>query len=263
MNVRISRRSRTLRVAAAALTAAALTLTACNSDEDGVRRSGAADTSSPSASTGGSGGADAGTSSGGDSAGADSKGSTGDGDSDGPAAGTGGGKGSAEKSGGSGDGQARPGADSASSGAGDDGPATTTCTTAQVSVKVSTLDRPVNHLMLQATNTSKKPCNAFGHPYLGFDGDQSTTAPFADSKPQAVVTLAPGETAYAGIAYSAADGSGSNPRKATTLRVSFAGPDQAGSVGAGVELPLPADLTVDDSARVTYWQTNASDAAMW
>lgn len=257
MNATAARRSRTLRLSAAALTAAAaLTLTACGSDGDGVRRSGSADISAPSDSAGASGAQDAGPSSTGGSA---DSGSEAPGNGDGPAAGTGGKTGPAEKAATSGGSrQAQPDADASASGT-----KTSTCTTAQVSLKVSKITRPINHLVLQATNTSKTTCYAYGYPYLGFDEAQATTPPFEDSKPQAVVTLAPGETAYAGIAYFAADGSGTNPRKATKLSVSFAGPDQAGSVGGQTELTLPAGLTIDDSARVTYWQSSLSDATMW
>ncbi|WKX71428.1 DUF4232 domain-containing protein [Streptomyces sp. XD-27] len=230
-----TRRSRVLWSAVALAAAATLTLTACGSDEDGVKTTGTG-SSTTSAASGKQ--VDEAAS---DGAGTGSSGGTGSGGT----AGTGGAK---EQN--ASDGSKQPEADGK----------TATCTTAQVSLKVSEAKRPVNHLVLQATNTSKSACNAYGFPFLGFNGDQATMSVFEDSKPQAVTTLAPGRTAYAGIAYASASGEGDNPRKAAKLRVSFAGPSQGGSVGGTAELSLPRALTVDDSASVTYWQSDLNDA---
>ncbi|WP_431043358.1 DUF4232 domain-containing protein [Streptomyces sp. P1-3] len=235
-----TRRSRALWSAVALAAAATLTLTACGSDEDGVKTTGTGSSTTSAASgkqvdeaASGSGqSADSGT-------GSDGKAGSGGAD------GTGGVK---DQNGSTGSKQPQASGKTA------------TCTTAQVSLKVSEVKRPVNHLVLQATNTSKSACNAYGYPFLGFNGDQATMSVFEESKPQAVTTLAPGQTAYAGIAYSSASGEGGNPRQAAKLRVSFAGPNQDGSAGGTTELALPRTLTVDDSASVTYWQSDLADA---
>ncbi|MEU2259312.1 DUF4232 domain-containing protein [Streptomyces sp. NPDC019645] len=95
---------------------------------------------------------------------------------------------------------------------------------------------------------------------LRFDDEQSATRVIDDSKPQAVVTLAPGQAAHASITLSAADGSGSNGRTAKRLTVHFAPRDGNGSTGAPAELTLPAGTYKDDNAAVTYWQSDMADA---
>ncbi|MGW3563500.1 DUF4232 domain-containing protein, partial [Streptomyces sp. NPDC000941] len=84
---------------------------------------------------------------------------------------------------------------------------------------------------------------------------QAATPVYEDSKPQAVVTLAPGETAYAGIRTSSADGSGQNGYKVTSLEVYLEGSDDSKSV----ELP-GGSVYIDDTAQVTYWQSDLSNA---
>src|SRR5689334_10182100 len=77
--------------------------------------------------------------------------------------------------------------------------ATVTCTGGNTKVVVTKLTRPANHWLITATNTGRNLCNAYYAPFLGFEHDQSTTAVIEGSQPQAVVTLAPGESAYAGF----------------------------------------------------------------
>ncbi|MFC0600381.1 DUF4232 domain-containing protein [Streptomyces palmae] len=140
----------------------------------------------------------------------------------------------------------------------------TTCTSANTKVTVTQVSRPINHLLLTATNTGTAPCYAYYAPYLRFDDAQAATAFNEDSKPQAVVTLKPGESAYAGIRTSAADGGAQHGITAQRLGVSFANRDQDGSVGGSTNLTLPGGgVYVDDSAEVTYWQTSMDDALMW
>ncbi|WP_368656283.1 DUF4232 domain-containing protein [Streptomyces viridosporus] len=120
------------------------------------------------------------------------------------------------------------------------------------------VSRPLNHLLLTVTNTGSKNCNLIGHPAVRFGGAQSVPPAFEDSKPQAVVTLAPGESGYAGVLLSAADGSGSNGYTAKSLEVFF-------NDGAGTARPsLPAKgVYVDDSIGVSYWQSTMADALAW
>ncbi|GCB45425.1 hypothetical protein SNL152K_2715 [Streptomyces sp. NL15-2K] len=120
------------------------------------------------------------------------------------------------------------------------------------------VSRPLNHLLLTITNTGSKNCDLTGYPAVRFDGAQSVPPAFEDSKPQAVVTLAPGESGYASVLLSAADGSGSGGRTAKSLAVFFGG-------GASVARPsLPAQgVYVDDSIGVSYWQSTMADALAW
>ncbi|ATL29567.1 DUF4232 domain-containing protein [Streptomyces formicae] len=137
-----------------------------------------------------------------------------------------------------------------------------TCTAANTKVTVQQVDRPINHLLLKAKNTGTKTCFAYGAPFLRFDQAQSATPWVEDSKPQAVVTLEPGQTAYAGIGTSSPEGS--EGYQAHSLGVHFSNRNMDGSVGNPASAKLPAGgVYVDSSAYVTYWQTSAADALQW
>ncbi|MEU8825426.1 DUF4232 domain-containing protein [Streptomyces sp. NPDC048636] len=215
--------ARTVRTAVASVTlmAAALTLAACNNDDaDGVKRSGSAE-SSAAASTG-----------------SDSQ--SGD-EQDAPAGG------GVQETGGKNGGAA-----------GGSGSKTTTCDPGKVSMTASKVSRPVNHMLLKATNNSGTTCSLVDWPSLRFDDAQAATPVAEDTKPQALVTLAPGKSGYAGILTSSADGSGASGTKATKLGVFLKGSDAATSVA------LPGgSVSIDDSAQVTFWQSDSTNAIDW
>ncbi|MFC8131077.1 DUF4232 domain-containing protein [Streptomyces sp. NPDC057302] len=137
-----------------------------------------------------------------------------------------------------------------------------TCTAATTKVTVEQVASPLNHLLLKAKNTGTKACYAYGAPYLRFDDAQAATTWLDDSVPQAVVTLEPGKSAYAGIATSSPEGS--NGYQADKLGVLFSNRGMNGGAGGTAAAKLPGGgVYVDDSAFVTYWQTSASDALQW
>ncbi|MFE3250482.1 DUF4232 domain-containing protein [Streptomyces sp. NPDC059209] len=138
--------------------------------------------------------------------------------------------------------------------------ARTTCTASNTKVTVTDVARPINHLLVTATNTGDRNCDAYYAPLLGFDDAQSVTRINEDSKPQAVVTLAPGESAYASIALG---GDGSPDIAAYRLSVHFAGRDNQGSVGSAANLTLPEGTMISDSTSVSYWQSTMADALVW
>ncbi|MES4907048.1 MULTISPECIES: DUF4232 domain-containing protein [unclassified Streptomyces] len=241
-----ARRARTLRLAAAGLTAvAALTLTACNSSEGtGTKSEGKSDSSSSapagqtdqSSSSKGSGGTDS-------TGGSDSTGGASDAKKGGGNQQTGSSKDGAKGSGGS-------------SGSDDSEQEIGPCDINKLTVGVKSVQRPVNYMVLEVNNHAGVDCNMPGFPRLKFGEDaQAATPVYEDSKPQAVVTLAPGETAYAGIRTSSADGSGQNGYKATSLEVFLEGSDDSKTV----ELP-GGSVYIDDTAQVTYWQSDLSNA---
>ncbi|MFD8384056.1 DUF4232 domain-containing protein [Streptomyces sp. NPDC059679] len=130
------------------------------------------------------------------------------------------------------------------------------CDINKLTVGVKSVQRPVNYMVLEVNNHAGVDCNMPGYPILKFGEDaQAATPVYEDSKPQAVVTLAPGETAYAGIRTSSADGSGQNGYKATSLEVYLEGSDDSKSV----ELP-GGSVYIDNSAKVTYWQSDLTNA---
>jgi hypothetical protein len=241
-----ARTARTRLLAAAALTVATLSLTACGSSE-GVRDEGASSgSSSTTASSSDSAGKSDGTSTGKGTS-ADTAASK-DGETAGAVSGsTGGAKGS----------QASTGAVGASGSTKNPSAALAPCTDIRSTATV--VNRPLNHLLITVTNTGSKNCNLVDYPAVRFGGAQSVPPAFEDSKPQAVVTLAPGESGYAGVLLSAADGSGSNGYTAKTLTFYTSTASQT-----PVKPSLPKKgVYVDDSIHVTYWQFSMADALAW
>ncbi|MEU6550479.1 DUF4232 domain-containing protein [Streptomyces sp. NPDC046915] len=137
-----------------------------------------------------------------------------------------------------------------------------TCTAANTELTVTEVTRPINHLLLKATNTGTKPCYAYSAPYLRAGADaQAPVAWNQESTPQAVVVLKPGQSAYAGILTSTPDGEGGGTEK--TLGVIFA--DRKGNATDKEKtLKLPnGGVFFNSLAAVTYWQDNAADALVW
>ncbi|MFZ4249379.1 DUF4232 domain-containing protein [Streptomyces griseoincarnatus] len=248
------RTSRLQLLAAAGVAVASLALTACQ-DGTGTRDEGAsasqpgastpsdASSQAPEESASGSGGnastANGSTGPGGDTAGSGESGSGSGGGGKGPSAG----KGSAP-------------------GGSDDAPATfNPCNGSNTSVSAAPVSRPVNHMLITVKNTGSKNCDLTYYPVLRFDEMQWVPQPVEESKPQAVVTLAPGESAYAGVLLSAADGSGSGGATGKKLAVGFQGrtPNSDGGPAAIPSLPA-AGVYYDSSLTVTYWQSSADDA---
>ena len=224
-----TRAVRTRMLVAAAITAATLTLTACNEPQarhDEGASTGSASTSTATASTtpshkaSGGASADAGQTDPANSASGGSKGSKGS-------------KGSAS--------------------------ASIPCAGASTRTAATVVSRPLNHLLLTVTNTGSKNCDLTGYPAVQFTDAQSVPPAFEDSQPQAVVTLAPGESGYASVLLSAADGSGSNGYTAKSLAVYF---DKDASVAAHPSLPAKG-VYIDDSIGVSYWQSTMDDALAW
>ncbi|TXL90499.1 DUF4232 domain-containing protein [Streptomyces sp. IB2014 016-6] len=151
--------------------------------------------------------------------------------------------------------------DSADKGSDAKSAARTTCTGSNTKVTVTDVARPLNHLLVTATNTGDRNCDAYYAPLLGFDDAQSVTQINEDSKPQAVVTLAPGESAYASIALGGVDGAPTTA--AYKLSVHFAGRDNQGSVGSAANLTLPKGTATTADTSVSYWQSTMADALTW
>ncbi|MFF8729106.1 DUF4232 domain-containing protein [Streptomyces sp. NPDC015171] len=141
-------------------------------------------------------------------------------------------------------------------------PSVVTCTTANTKLTVTEVSRPINHLLLKATNTGTKPCYAYIAPFLRAGADAQAPLAWAEeTTPQAVVTLEPGKSAYAGITTSTPEGEGGGKEK--TLGVFFA--DRKGdAIDKEKTLKLPnGGVFFNSAATVTYWQDNAQDALAW
>ncbi|WP_210637287.1 DUF4232 domain-containing protein [Streptomyces sp. GESEQ-13] len=251
------RTSRLQLLAAAGVAVASLALTACQ-DGTGTRDEGAS-ASKPVASASSDSSSQApkeGAASGGKGNDSSANGSGGD------AAGSGdSGKGSSSGQGSSADKGSSAGKGSGSGGS-DDGPAAfNPCNGSNTSVSAAPVSRPVNHMLITVKNTGSKNCDLTYYPVLRFDEMQWVPQPVEDSKPQAVVTLAPGESGYAGVMLSAADGSGAGGTTGRKLAVGFQGrtPNSDGGPAAIPSLPA-AGVYYDSSLTVTYWQYSKDDA---
>ncbi|WP_324786468.1 DUF4232 domain-containing protein [Streptomyces sp. H51] len=232
-------------LAAAGVALAALALTACE-DGTGTRDEGASrpTTASPSAD----GKAPGGT---GDTDNAGSTGSAGSSSSTGSTgtAGTG-----ADKSSGSGSGSGSGSRSDASQGR-------VLCNGSNTTVTAQAVPRPLNHLLITVKNTGSRTCDLTYYPVLRFDEMQWVPQPVEASHPQAVTTLAPGESGYAGVLLSAADGSGDGGTTGHKLTVGFQGTTPNSSGGAAATPALPAKgVYYDSTLSVTYWQQSMDDA---
>ncbi|MFH8989263.1 DUF4232 domain-containing protein [Streptomyces sp. NPDC017940] len=222
---------RTRMFAAATVALAALSLTACGGNDDGVRDEGA---SKPSAADSGS-GAGSGT-----EPTSDRTRTTGSGGSTGAAGSTGSGGAASDQ-----------GADSDPDAPGNRVP----CTAANTSVTAAPVTRPLNHMLITVTNTGSTMCDLPGRPILKFEGAQSVPPVIEESKPQAVTSLKPGAKGYAAAILLAGDGSGGASRQVNSLEVGFEGSDDF------AEATLPAEgVHIDSSLRVTYWQSDSASA---
>ncbi|MFD9755229.1 DUF4232 domain-containing protein [[Kitasatospora] papulosa] len=252
-HLRLNRAARTSALGTAALIAA-LSLTACQDGgqaaaDASVATPGTSDTQ-PSADAGApaprAGGA-AGSDSGEDSA-----------PDTGQASGSGSGSGSA-----TGPTKADPAAATRQDGGKDTGPVTRACDGGNSKVTLTPVSRPLNHMLLTVTNTGSTACNAYYYPFLRFGEAQSTPPVIEESKPQAVVTVLPGESAYAGVMTSSADGSGTGGYSTRKAVVHFQGRDGSGSTGPSANAHLSKAVYVDSTLAVTYWQTDMDDALMY
>ncbi|MFF3391418.1 DUF4232 domain-containing protein [Streptomyces sp. NPDC002669] len=134
-----------------------------------------------------------------------------------------------------------------------------TCTGDNTKVTISKVSRPINHLLLTATNTGSRPCYAYNAPALRFDDAQAVFPVLRSSVPQAVVALEPGQSAYAGIGLFG-ESDGKDLYEGTDLTVYFTPRSNSGSTGSPAELKLPAGTHWGDNGFVTYWQSDMAVA---
>ncbi|MFG3260593.1 MULTISPECIES: DUF4232 domain-containing protein [Streptomyces] len=138
------------------------------------------------------------------------------------------------------------------------------CNGSNTKVTAQPVPRPLNHMLITVTNTGSKLCDLTYYPVLRFDEMQWAPTAAKETQPQAVTTLAPGESGYAGVLLAAADGSGDGGATAKKLTVAFQGRTPNSDGGATATPPLPAKgVYYDSSLTVTYWQQSMDDALAW
>ncbi|SOD84667.1 DUF4232 domain-containing protein [Streptomyces sp. Ag109_G2-15] len=138
------------------------------------------------------------------------------------------------------------------------------CNGSNTKVTAQPVSRPLNHMLITVKNTGSKYCDLTYFPVLRFDEMQWVPQADEQTHPQAVTTLAPGESGYAAVLLSAADGSGEGGMTGHKLTVGFQGKTPNSSGGASATPALPAKgVYYDSSLKVTYWQQNQDDIAGW
>ncbi|MFH8339111.1 DUF4232 domain-containing protein [Streptomyces sp. AM6-12] len=138
------------------------------------------------------------------------------------------------------------------------------CNGSNTKVTAQVPARPLNHMLLTVKNTGSKYCDLTYYPVLRFDGMQWAPGADESTQPQAVTTLAPGESGYAGVLLSAADGSGDGGQTGHKLTVYFQGMTPHSDGGATANVALPAKgVYYDSTLKVTYWVSDPSDIASW
>lgn len=175
-------------------------------------------------------------------------------------AGTGTGKGTSSGTGsgsGSGSGEAKGGSSDPAAAAGN----RVLCNGSNTEVTVQPVARPLNHMLISVKNTGSKSCDLTYYPVLRFDEMQWAPAPRQETRPQAVVSLAPGQSGHAAAMLAAADGSGEGGTTGQKLTIAFQGRTPNSSGGASAIPSLPAKgVYYDSSLTVTYWQQNIEEA---
>ncbi|MEU6223276.1 DUF4232 domain-containing protein [Streptomyces sp. NPDC047042] len=139
------------------------------------------------------------------------------------------------------------------------------CATSSLRFAVKAVRNPVNHVLITATNNGTKACHLYSYPALRIsENSQSVTAVIGESKPQAVVTLDRGATAYAGLITASSDRNSEIKVTTPSIGLSLFGPDEEGT-DAEVEVPVPGGslYVEEDNAQVTYWQDTPNDALTW
>ncbi|GGS14643.1 hypothetical protein GCM10010236_81000 [Streptomyces eurythermus] len=138
------------------------------------------------------------------------------------------------------------------------------CNGTNTSVTAQLLSRPLNHMLLTVKNTGGKTCDLPYYPVLRFDQMQWVPQADESTQPQSVVSLAPGQSAYAGVLLSAADGSGSGGMTAHKLTVGFQGMSPNSDGGPSATPALPAKgVYYDSTLKVTYWQSDLDAISNW
>jgi hypothetical protein len=251
------RTRRTSLLATTGMALAALALTACGGGtgtKDEGASPGSASSAAPSAGSTAKPAADRGTGSAGSTG---TTGTTGTAGTTGAKNGSGSGSGSDKGSGSSGTAKAS----GSSSG---QGRSFVLCNGSNTTVSAKQVSRPLNHMLLTVTNTGSRTCQLTYYPIVRFDEMQWVPQGAEETQPQAVTSLAPGESGYAGVLLSAADGSGSGGMTGHKLTVGFQGRTPNSSGGPVATPSLPArGVYYDSSLDVTYWQQNAADALSW
>ncbi|MGW7573105.1 DUF4232 domain-containing protein [Streptomyces sp. NPDC054765] len=141
------------------------------------------------------------------------------------------------------------------------------CTPEMLGFHAGAMPRRHRRMLLTVTNSSGRTCDfaVQRYPLLRFgDGRRAALPVIGASRPRAVVTLAPHDTAYATIITSAGDGpdgrDGHRGRRISQFGVALTGRATPAQVGLDGRAPVHVDPR---TATVTYWQPTLAAARAW
>ncbi|WP_327350493.1 DUF4232 domain-containing protein [Streptomyces sp. NBC_01304] len=138
-------------------------------------------------------------------------------------------------------------------GDGDDS-GTPLCSLDDLSVSATNYDakgEPVRHILLVATNSGSKKCDIQNYPEVTL-GDAQGPAPVKKGTDSGeVLTLAPGQKAYAGLL---ATGGHMDTYDVTSMTLGLGSPGGESEAAPPIDLTMPVkSFPADDGQRVTYW----------
>jgi len=125
------------------------------------------------------------------------------------------------------------------------------CTVGTVSVSLQETGGSAPVILLKATNNGSTRCDLYGHPFVGYPDAQSSI-PAGGGKPQSVVSLEPGTSAYAALGLEKGNGGNMHREKQLTVQLADRSLHGAGAT-AEVTAPGEAGLALSDNSTVTYW----------
>lgn len=130
------------------------------------------------------------------------------------------------------------------------------CDASRIKITAQVVDRPLNTMILTATNTGSKLCDLFYTPVVRFQDAQSVPPAMEETRPQAVVSLQPGEKGYAAVKLSKADEKDAAGYQANSLDVGFYDRNNK-NLDAFSRVSLPTGgVYIDSSLKVSFWQSD-------
>ncbi|MFE2181213.1 DUF4232 domain-containing protein [Streptomyces sp. NPDC059455] len=133
----------------------------------------------------------------------------------------------------------------------DSGVKRSACTVGKVAVSLQETGGSAPVILLKATNNGSARCDLYGYPFVGFPDAQSSI-PAGGRKPQSVVSLEPGQSAYAALSLAEGDGGDMHREKQLTIELADQNPQGTGET-AKINAPGDASLAISDNSTVTYW----------
>ncbi|MGI5349927.1 DUF4232 domain-containing protein [Streptomyces sp. CA-250714] len=135
---------------------------------------------------------------------------------------------------------------------------TSTCTVGKVSIRLQHTGGSAPVILLKATNNGSTRCDLYGHPFVGYPNAQAPIQT-GGGKPQSVISLQPGRSAYAALSLEKGNGGNMHREKQLTVQLADRSLHATGAT-AKVNAPTGAGLALSDNSTVTYWKNTLEEA---